>query len=595
MEIFDFDITSGIVSSAASLPLESPRPGIYGICFSPDNSKLYVSQLYGPRGVVQFDLSAGTLAAIISSRTHLSTRRAGALQIGPDNRIYISVDEYVDIINFPNQAGAACSYSEFALDLSPGASTLSLPNLVISNVERHPFNAAPADTICPGETTQLSATGAMIYRWYPEKGLSCTDCPTPQAAPEATTTYFVEATDGGPCRLVDSVTVIVRPFPTVSAGSGGSICRGDSLPLFSSGAGLYSWSPAAGLSCTDCPNPIASPDTTTVYTLTVSGMHCMDTDTVQVVVVDLPVASVSSDTSVCLTDSVQLQASGGLAYRWSPAAGLTCSDCPSPVASPDTTTTYIVTVTGSGGCESSDQVVVRVDRGLIAHAYVSRDVSIRPGNRINIPVVLEDPLDDADVSSIELELRYNAGIMRLEQAIPGSLGGTLVELENSPGIYRGRLSAPAGSMFNGIGDLIRLEFLTYLGDSTAGDITMIARIPSHGCTRIISTPGRIMFDSLCMLDSRMIEAFPAKFTLEQNRPNPSGSTTTIDFSVPLEGWTRLVIFDETGREVKRFIDGIMIPGSYRVEVDARELLPGVYTYRLESAGYTQTRRMIVVR
>lgn len=52
---------------------------------------------------------------------------------------------------------------------------------------------------------------------------------------------------------------------------------------------------------------------------------------------------------------------GGYEYDWSPSAGLSCSDCANPIASPDTTTTYIVTMTGSNGCVSYDTITVTVD------------------------------------------------------------------------------------------------------------------------------------------------------------------------------------------------------------------------------------------
>lgn len=73
----------------------------------------------------------------------------------------------------------------------------------------------------------------------------------------------------------------------IDAGNGGTICEGEDLQLEADDVGLltYSWSPSAGLSSTTVYNPIASPTTTTTYTLTVTtpgGNQCSDDVTVTV-------------------------------------------------------------------------------------------------------------------------------------------------------------------------------------------------------------------------------------------------------------------------------------------------------------------------
>src|SRR6185312_2844470 len=62
--------------------------------------------------------------------------------------------------------------------------------------------------------------------------------------------------------------VLVNPLPVISAGSDVAICKGDNTPLTATGGDTYSWSPAEGLSCTTCSNPVATPTITTTYTVT---------------------------------------------------------------------------------------------------------------------------------------------------------------------------------------------------------------------------------------------------------------------------------------------------------------------------------------
>jgi|GEM_PF-1634236 len=85
------------------------------------------------------------------------------------------------------------------------------------------------------------------------------------SAGTATITYAVSSD----CRATLEVTV--NPLPAISAGSDVSICTGSGAALTATGATSYSWSPSAGLSCTTCDAPYASPTVTTTYTVTGSS------------------------------------------------------------------------------------------------------------------------------------------------------------------------------------------------------------------------------------------------------------------------------------------------------------------------------------
>lgn len=73
----------------------------------------------------------------------------------------------------------------------------------------------------------------------------------------------------------------------------------------------------------------------------------------------LPTILASPDTSLCVPDTLLLWARGGLSYKWSPAATLSCTDCIAPDASPTVPTTYVVVGTDSNGCSNTDSV--RID------------------------------------------------------------------------------------------------------------------------------------------------------------------------------------------------------------------------------------------
>ena len=83
--------------------------------------------------------------------------------------------------------------------------------------------------------------------------------------------------------------------------------------------------------------------------------------------------------------------------------------------------------------------------------------------------------------------------------------------------------------------------------------------------------------------------------LDQNAPNPTAGRTEIAFSLERAGHARLAVFDVTGREVARLVDGPMAAGDHAATLDAGQFAPGVYLYTLQVDDQRATRRMVVVR
>jgi hypothetical protein len=88
---------------------------------------------------------------------------------------------------------------------------------------------------------------------------------------------------------------------------------------------------------------------------------------------------------------------------------------------------------------------------------------------------------------------------------------------------------------------------------------------------------------------------PSSFSLEQNYPNPFNPATTIKFSVPQAGLVTLKIFDVTGREVASLISGEINAGTYKADFNASSLGSGVYFYKLTGNGFTDTKKMILIK
>jgi len=88
---------------------------------------------------------------------------------------------------------------------------------------------------------------------------------------------------------------------------------------------------------------------------------------------------------------------------------------------------------------------------------------------------------------------------------------------------------------------------------------------------------------------------PQTFSLEQNYPNPFNPSTTIRYSVSQTGWASLRVFDVLGKEIAMLLDEMKLPGTYQLVWNAKSAPSGVYFYKLNIGGMTETRTMQVVK
>jgi hypothetical protein len=88
---------------------------------------------------------------------------------------------------------------------------------------------------------------------------------------------------------------------------------------------------------------------------------------------------------------------------------------------------------------------------------------------------------------------------------------------------------------------------------------------------------------------------PLSFTLKQNFPNPFNPSTRIEYSIPQTAFTHLEVFDILGREVETLVHVIQEKGGHSADFDAGGLAGGLYFYRLTSGGFTETKKMILLR
>jgi gliding motility-associated-like protein len=252
---------------------------------------------------------------------------------------------------------------------SGGCTTCTATTTVTVNPIPNVSVTPAAPSICSGQSTTLTASGATTYTWSPATGLNTTNGATVTANPTTTTTYTVTGTAAG-CTDSATVTVTVNPIPTVTISpTPPTICAGQSIAITANGAVNYSWSPATGLSATTGATVTASPSATQSYTVTgTSGAGCNGSRFFTVTVNPLPVISVNpAIPSLCSGSTVVLAASGANTYIWSPGTGLSATTGTSVTANPTSTGFYNITGTDANGCVGTHAFTIIVTSAVIAN------------------------------------------------------------------------------------------------------------------------------------------------------------------------------------------------------------------------------------
>ncbi len=224
-----------------------------------------------------------------------------------------------------------------------GSCTSSISNTV--TVNSTPTVAASNATICSGNSTVITASGAASFTWNPGALTGATQTLSPP-----TTTVYTIIGANGTCTSSISRTVTVNATPTVSA-SNATICAGNSTVITAIGAVSYTWNPGALTGATQTLNPI----TTTTYVITGSNGICSTTSAITVNVNTTPTLSVSNAT-ICSGSSTVLTVSGAASYTWNPGALSGATQTLSPIV----TTTYNI-IGANGTCTSNISNTITVN------------------------------------------------------------------------------------------------------------------------------------------------------------------------------------------------------------------------------------------
>jgi gliding motility-associated-like protein len=243
-----------------------------------------------------------------------------------------------------------CISNATVLTVNPvaGAPVITLDNL--TDVTCFGDNDGSASILVSGGASPYT------YAWSPSGGTN------PSATGLIAGNYTVTVTDILSCSSVLNI-IIGSPSQIslgvtetdITCGSGG----GQVSTNVSGGSGIYSyaWTPNGETSSSIIDLAAGN------YGLTVTdGQGCTASGNYSVGTTgSLNLSTSPSSTTIDAGSSVQLNASGATTFSWSPSNTLSCSNCPDPIASPSSTTTYIVIGEDEYGCAASDQVTVIIN------------------------------------------------------------------------------------------------------------------------------------------------------------------------------------------------------------------------------------------
>ncbi|TDH28792.1 T9SS type B sorting domain-containing protein [Segetibacter sp. 3557_3] len=249
-------------------------------------------------------------------------------------------------------------------------------SVTVRVTDRVSLTAMNDTTICSSDSIRMQIiSDGFRYSWTPAFQLSDPNSRNPVAITNSTTTYEVTASIGS-CQAREQVVVTTVPYPIANAGADQTICFNQNTQLNGSTNGTaLRWSPPGTLSNPQISNPVARPGQTTAYVLNAfdnKGCPKPGTDTVFIKVLADLNASAGNDTTAIVGQPLQLRASGGSLYYWTPATGLNNPNVPDPIARYDQTMNTI------------RYKVLVYEEGCVDSAYVSVNV-YKTGPTVFVP------------------------------------------------------------------------------------------------------------------------------------------------------------------------------------------------------------------
>lgn len=416
--LYNFDAATGLVSIPEVVLVETY--GAYGLCFSDDNSKLYIGAMdpvKTPGYLYQFDISSGDSGTIAASKTLIGAYYFGDLKLAPDGKIYFpsrtfglnngAIDS-LGAINFPNAAGTACGYSSSVITMLPGTyAGIGLPNVVpvIKKTTAHSYQTITSGCFAANALMTASDTTGKDYIW--------SDGVTGKLRTAGNAGMYVLTYHTQPCVVHTDTFYIAFPFGQLPAVTVVNSCKNakngiaiaTNMPTDTTDFS-YTWRNRNNII-------VSTSDSLTnampgIYTLQITTEKGCDT-TIQITIPGNTVqdASFVVDSIVCVNEAVTFHNTSGnsyINYLWL-LDETTTSTMKDPVHAYNTPGTYHVSLIAATARPCADTVTktIIVDARGNGDFMIDED-SICAGNKIFLSPV-------ADTSRTQLRWSFSDGII----------------------------------------------------------------------------------------------------------------------------------------------------------------------------------------
>lgn len=342
-----------------------------------------------------------------------------------ENTQTISIVAGTHSVTVTNEFGCSASKDFTITDLLPPIATIS-----------------GNEFVCNNEVTEITAQGGIQFKWSNNAdtpGIFVSDG-----------LYSVTVTNEDNCTASISKIIQKAPDPKPLISGVNSICEGEMTQLTVNGGQSFVWS--SGATSTSI---IVGPG---IYTVTATNeFNCSATAYHIISSRPKPDVRIEGNSNICSGQTTIITASGGVAYNWS-----TGAQSPSIQVSPNTNTSYRVTVTGTNGCTDIETIFIKVNSDPVV-----------PASEINFSAV--------NRNQMTLNWKNGDGVYRIVVARANS---TVVSSPANGFNYIANQAFGFGSMIG------PSEFVVYNGTGSSVTVTNLTenniyhfRIFEYGCTK----------------------------------------------------------------------------------------------------------------
>lgn len=428
-EIFDFDRVCGTFSNKRELYKEPIWDYAYGIAFSPDDSKLYISYSYELSQIVQYYGNNYENSYFIAT----AQSNFNIMRLGPDGRIYIATHDNgvpgprIDAILKPNEISGSSTYIKTYLTLDEGrdvarSAQFELPAFVRGKIHQSPI----ADSVftiantCEGTVTQFQFNTSNPFdslQWiFHDTTLVSSKLSDPKHLFSKAGTFKISLhiyRCGNDFELIDSISI--KPKPIINFPTDTNLCNGSLLRLESPLSEKYNWSTGEKTQSITISEPGK-------YWLAATNGNCTNSDTISVKNYPEIITQLGDVFYLCEDDQelVKLNAGEGFAaYKWTPTNDTTQWIIVKNIGD------YFVKVTDNFGCIGNDKTKVKRRCGVLLHVPTVFSPNNDGINDYFLPKGL-------DIESYQLEIYNRWGQLiftsnKLEHGWDGTIGNTTAE------------------------------------------------------------------------------------------------------------------------------------------------------------------------